>query len=457
MFLFSKNAQLCPPGTQFAVGGSPELLLAPPPDQQPFLALWGQTEGVCTQYYRVMCCGSPVFTNITQDMLTRTPCFLLAQSIADDLQNHGPDQAIAQHVQSVMGAFTVLVWDTQKHTYWIYTHHLPCFTNATKEPSFTSHPYVLPPQELFTLADQTLHTAPLSDNLIKHPHQYQLLDPLHHFKAIALPPGKALPVLPKKVTFFAEDMGLPVARMIKDHFEHHNHIHVDIFPLTPSINLHAASDTHPHIILPTPFSPHQNTIQKHHNTPNVFTVTPQDHICQDVFTTPLLYPLKQWVTVRSMLGQSSPASIDYSHVFSLIEQCTESISLLRQSYRLYLGRHTLAAFARVCAYYDQSITGSHAMHYPAGELKHGPLALVDEKITAIMFAPYDDNFQKNINNAQEILSRKGHVIIFTDTKGQKYIQPYSMPHIAVSTSDPVHFIMLSWMCMHRLMFLMDIE
>jgi glucosamine--fructose-6-phosphate aminotransferase (isomerizing) len=54
--------------------------------------------------------------------------------------------------------------------------------------------------------------------------------------------------------------------------------------------------------------------------------------------------------------------------------------------------------------------------HPAGEIKHGPIAIVDEDIYTISIAPYDRHFEKTISNTQEILARNGKILLITTEK-----------------------------------------
>ncbi len=55
--------------------------------------------------------------------------------------------------------------------------------------------------------------------------------------------------------------------------------------------------------------------------------------------------------------------------------------------------------------------------YPAGELKHGPIALIDENMPVVVLAPHDGLFEKTVSNVQEVLARGGKVVLFTDREG----------------------------------------
>lgn len=84
---------------------------------------------------------------------------------------------------------------------------------------------------------------------------------------------------------------------------------------------------------------------------------------------------------------------------------------------LYLGRGYQYPIALEGALKLKEISYIHAEGYAAGELKHGPIALVDEDVPVVVCAPYDEVFEKTASNIEEVLSRKGKVIAFTDTRG----------------------------------------
>jgi len=65
----------------------------------------------------------------------------------------------------------------------------------------------------------------------------------------------------------------------------------------------------------------------------------------------------------------------------------------------------------------KEISYIHAEGYAAGEMKHGPIALIDEAVPIICIAPSDKWFDKTASNIQEVKARGGKVIAFTDTKG----------------------------------------
>ena len=84
---------------------------------------------------------------------------------------------------------------------------------------------------------------------------------------------------------------------------------------------------------------------------------------------------------------------------------------------LYLGRGTSYPLALEGALKLKEISYIHAEGYAAGELKHGPIALIDETMPVIVIAPYDRVFEKTVSNMQEVAARGGRLILLTDAKG----------------------------------------
>jgi glucosamine--fructose-6-phosphate aminotransferase (isomerizing) len=65
----------------------------------------------------------------------------------------------------------------------------------------------------------------------------------------------------------------------------------------------------------------------------------------------------------------------------------------------------------------KEISYIHAEAYASGELKHGPIALVDENVPIIVMAPRDNLFEKTVSNMQEVMARGGKVLLITDKQG----------------------------------------
>jgi len=86
---------------------------------------------------------------------------------------------------------------------------------------------------------------------------------------------------------------------------------------------------------------------------------------------------------------------------------------------LYLGRGTSYPLALEGALKLKEISYIHAEGYAAGELKHGPIALIDETMPVIVIAPYDQIFEKTVSNMEEVAARGGRLILVTDAQGAR--------------------------------------
>jgi glucosamine--fructose-6-phosphate aminotransferase (isomerizing) len=84
---------------------------------------------------------------------------------------------------------------------------------------------------------------------------------------------------------------------------------------------------------------------------------------------------------------------------------------------LFLGRGPLYPLAHEGALKLKEISYIHAEAYASGELKHGPIALVDEHVPVVVLAPRDTLFDKTVSNMQEVMARKGKVILISDREG----------------------------------------
>ena len=86
---------------------------------------------------------------------------------------------------------------------------------------------------------------------------------------------------------------------------------------------------------------------------------------------------------------------------------------------LYLGRGTSHGLALEGALKLKEISYIHAEGYAAGEMKHGPIALIDSNVPIVAIAPWDELFDKTISNIEEAMAREGHVILLSDEKGHQ--------------------------------------
>jgi len=103
---------------------------------------------------------------------------------------------------------------------------------------------------------------------------------------------------------------------------------------------------------------------------------------------------------------------------------------------LYLGRGAMSPLAYEGALKLKEISYIHAEGYAAGELKHGPIALVDEATPIIVVAPTDSLFDKTLANVSEVVARGGKVVLITDEAGAAHA-PDTVELIVGPTCDPL--------------------
>ncbi|MEP3786639.1 glutamine--fructose-6-phosphate transaminase (isomerizing) [Ascidiaceihabitans sp.] len=84
---------------------------------------------------------------------------------------------------------------------------------------------------------------------------------------------------------------------------------------------------------------------------------------------------------------------------------------------LFLGRGQMYPLAHEGALKLKEISYIHAEAYASGELKHGPIALIDKHVPVVVLAPKDSLFDKTVSNMQEVMARKGKVVLVSDAKG----------------------------------------
>ena len=86
---------------------------------------------------------------------------------------------------------------------------------------------------------------------------------------------------------------------------------------------------------------------------------------------------------------------------------------------LFLGRGLMYPLAHEGALKLKEISYIHSEAYASGELKHGPIALIDKKVPVVVLAPSDELYDKSISNMQEVMARSGKVLLISDRKGLK--------------------------------------
>ncbi|PXW53295.1 glutamine--fructose-6-phosphate transaminase (isomerizing) [Methylobacterium sp. B4] len=104
---------------------------------------------------------------------------------------------------------------------------------------------------------------------------------------------------------------------------------------------------------------------------------------------------------------------------------------------LYLGRGTSYPMALEGALKLKEISYIHAEGYAAGELKHGPIALIDESVPVIVIAPHDAIFEKTVSNMQEVAARGGRIILVGDARGAAAAGLETLATLTMPDVDPV--------------------
>jgi glucosamine--fructose-6-phosphate aminotransferase (isomerizing) len=103
---------------------------------------------------------------------------------------------------------------------------------------------------------------------------------------------------------------------------------------------------------------------------------------------------------------------------------------------LYLGRGSAFPLALEGALKLKEISYIHAEGYAAGEMKHGPIALIDKNVPVVVLAPNDDLFEKTLGNVEEVMARGGRVVMISDTTGVARLADRLAFGIAMPDCDP---------------------
>lgn len=135
----------------------------------------------------------------------------------------------------------------------------------------------------------------------------------------------------------------------------------------------------------------------------------------------------------------------------------ETVEILAQRFAdkhnaLFLGRGTHYPIAMEGALKLKEISYIHAEAYPAGELKHGPLALIDAEMPVVTVAPNNSLLEKLKSNIQEVSARGGQLIVFMDENlaesGEDNVQIIKMPSVANVVSPVIYNIPLQLLSYH---------
>ena len=138
--------------------------------------------------------------------------------------------------------------------------------------------------------------------------------------------------------------------------------------------------------------------------------------------------------VRVLLG--APRLIAESiHLEDAVKAVAIEIAKARDV--LFLGRGPMYPLALEGALKLKEISYIHAEGYAAGELKHGPIALVDENTPIVILAPFDSYFEKSASNMSEVMARGGQVVFITDPEGQRHAPAGARVVVTAPKSDPL--------------------
>ncbi|WP_092090220.1 glutamine--fructose-6-phosphate transaminase (isomerizing) [Bradyrhizobium brasilense] len=139
----------------------------------------------------------------------------------------------------------------------------------------------------------------------------------------------------------------------------------------------------------------------------------------------------------------------------LVEPQIEKLArdVAKSSDVLYLGRGTSAPLALEGALKLKEISYIHSEGYAAGELKHGPIALIDETVPVVVIAPYDGVFEKTVSNMQEVAARGGNIILITDARGASEatvdtLMTIVLPDMAASFTPMVYAVAVQLLAYH---------
>ncbi len=144
------------------------------------------------------------------------------------------------------------------------------------------------------------------------------------------------------------------------------------------------------------------------------------------------------------------------HIASVVRQEADYVPLATELSKardiLYLGRHISFPIAMEGALKLKEISYIHAEGYAAGELKHGPIALIDESVPVIVIAPKDALFEKTISNMQEVAARGGRIVLVSDAAasevGGEVMHHVKMPAVHPFVSPLVSAIPIQLIAYH---------
>jgi glucosamine--fructose-6-phosphate aminotransferase (isomerizing) len=143
------------------------------------------------------------------------------------------------------------------------------------------------------------------------------------------------------------------------------------------------------------------------------------------------------ITYKELITELATIPVKVENALKVNSQALELAKIFQNTHNaLYLGRGYLFPVALEGALKLKEISYIHAEGYPAAEMKHGPIALIDENMPVVVVATKDDTYEKIVSNIQEIKARKGNVIAIV-TEGDEIISKMADYVLEVPETLPI--------------------
>lgn len=194
----------------------------------------------------------------------------------------------------------------------------------------------------------------------------------------------------------------------------------------------------------------ESTIARESDVPMVTYAGPEIGVAATKSFTTQLTVLACLAIVLGKARGTLPAAEEAKLVEALIEVPSRAAEVLRHDEQLrelsremaqardilYLGRGTMFPIALEAALKLKEISYIHAEGFAAGELKHGPIALIDPHVPVIVLAPRDELFDKTASNMEEVIARGARVIFLSDAAGEERLGKVAAATIVMPSADP---------------------
>jgi glucosamine--fructose-6-phosphate aminotransferase (isomerizing) len=160
---------------------------------------------------------------------------------------------------------------------------------------------------------------------------------------------------------------------------------------------------------------------------------------------------EQEATLAGQLAEIPSRASEVLNHDERIQEIAAEIALARDV--LYLGRGTAYPLALEGALKLKEISYIHAEGYAAGEMKHGPIALIDDNVPVIVLAPPDALFEKTLSNVEEVMARGGRVVMISDAEGVARLEGrlafgIAIPHCAPFVAPLLYAIPVQLLAYH---------